>query len=180
MNRKSTVILILSIFLAIIITGAGFALLGRTFISLRVPALTALAISIAITGLSCNFYKGSLSRYLVCGVIFMLTASVSFTSFLALNYCFRREQTDHKVEVTVTKKFSREKTRYRRLARGRMVADGTYHTYHIVAETPDGNSKEVTLSIEKYNRMKRGMHTDISIAEGLFGYPVITDFGNIR
>ena len=110
----------------------------------------------------------------------MLTASVSFTSFLALNYCFRREQTDHKVEVKVTKKFSREKTRYRRLARGRMVADGTYHTYHIVAETPDGNSKEVTLSIEKYNRMKRGMHADISIAEGLFGYPVITDFGNIR
>lgn len=180
MNRKSTVILILSIFLAIIITGAGFALLGRTFIALRVPALTALAISMAVTGLSWNFYKGSLSRYLVCGVIFMLAASFSFTSFLALNYCFRREQTDHKVEVTVTKKFSREKTRYRRLARGRMVADGTYHTYHIVAETPDGNSKEVTISIEKYNRMKRGMHADISIADGLFGYPVITDFGNIR
>lgn len=180
MNRKSTVILILSIFLSIIITGAGFALMGRTFISLRVPALIALAIAMAAAGLSWNFYSGRMSRYLICGVALILAASVSFTSFLALNYCFRREQTDHMVEVTVTKKFSREKNRYRRLRRGRMVADGTYHTYHIVAETPDGNSKEVTLSIEKYNRTKRGMHADISVAEGLFGYPVITDFGNIR
>lgn len=180
MSRTSTIILILSIFLAILITGAGFALLGRTFISLRVPALTALAIAIAITGISWNLYKGRLPRFLICVAAFLLSASISFTSFLALNYCFRKEQTDHKVEVTVTKKFSREKTRYRRLARGRMVADGTYHTYHIVAETPDGNSKEITLSIEKYNRAKRGMHADISVAEGLFGYPVITDFGNIR
>ena len=54
MSRTSTIILILSIFLAILITGAGFALLGRTFISLRVPALTALAIAIAITGISWN------------------------------------------------------------------------------------------------------------------------------
>lgn len=177
---KSTVILILSIFLSIIITGAGFALMGRTFISLRVPALIALAIAMAAAGLSWNFYSGRMSRYLICGVTLILAASISFTSFLALNYCFRREQTDHKVEVTVTKKFSREKTRYRRLRRGRMVADGTYRTYHIMVETPDGNSKEVTLSIEKYNRMKRGMHADISVAEGMLGYPVITDFGKIQ
>ena len=96
-----------------------------------------------------------------------------YGAILAANYVFADESTVHEEIAVVRSKYSKKHTRYRRGARGRQLPAGEYSTWHILVEFDNGKDKEISMPLDKYNKIKVGSRRRFTMAMGLFGMPVI-------
>lgn len=168
------ILLILLIFMAISAIGLGMYLYHNTFMPLWI-ALVAAAVPAVVTLPAlvprwrhlpgCDHVAvASLAHLAVLG-------SVCFVLFVGSNFVFASEPVAH--EAVVESKFRREHTRYRRVGRGRMVPSGKYHTWHVALRLDDGRRTDAAVSLEKYNRIRKGARRKVFLSRGLFGFTVV-------
>ncbi len=156
--------------------GAGMAFFFRTLVIWWIPVAVAAAIAVASApALSARWgwltgHGGRLFNFL-CHVV--ITSSVLYGAILATNYVFADESTVHEEIAVVRSKYSKKHTRYRRGARGRQLPAGEYSTWHILVEFDNGKDKEISMPLDKYNKIKVGSRRRFTMAMGLFGMPVI-------
>lgn len=182
MKKKSVVSLVLDGMAALFLFGGGVALYGRTMIAWYIPVCVSFIVTAIALWLAWDRWRiipGCHSRLINRLSIAVAVGAVSYFGFLGLNYCVADEASVKEVTVTVTRKYTEQRTRYRRLRRGRMVPDGKYNTYHVSVSIPGGGVKNMEIPLGRYNRVKVGSHTSFCMRTGLFGYPVITDTGNL-
>lgn len=168
------ILLIFLIFVVIAALGIGMSLYHSTFMPLWLPLLAAAVPALVTLSALVPRWRSlpgcghtavaSLAHLAVLG-------TVCFALFIGSNYIFASEPVAH--EAVVESKFRREHTRYRRVGRGRMIPAGKYHTWHVALRLDDGRSTDTEVSLEKYNRIRKGTHRKVFLSRGLFGFTVV-------
>ncbi len=106
----------------------------------------------------------------------LLVGVVTSALFLGINYWGASPSSAETIETTVSGKYRKQHTRYRRLNRRTRVADGYWYSYRIVIGLPDGREKEIEVPLSEYNHIKTGSRHELTVQQGAFGFNVIKDF----
>ncbi len=179
MKRGSTasiVLLMLGLFLTFGLLAGGTALLSRTFIPKWIPITIATVPAIVTAPVLMNRWQ-KLTHFsrawlnIPCHIL--LVGTVLYFGFLAANYWGGDDSTLHPESSTVIAKHRKQHTRYRRAGRRTQVPAGHYYTYHLKLELPDGHVIDQPVSLQKYNRTRKGAHYTVKLEKGLFGYTVV-------
>lgn len=168
------ILLIFFVLLAVFAAGGGMALYHDTFVPLWVPLVAALLPTAVVLPAFLPRWRRlpGCGHAVVAGFLHVaVTGSLCFAIFLGANYAFASEPEPH--EAVVVGKFRREHTRYRRVSRRVRVPAGKYHTWHVKLEIDDGHCTDEQVSLEKYNRIRKGARRTIGLSRGLFGFTVI-------
>ncbi len=89
-----------------------------------------------------------------------------------LNYAFADKTTEHTEQVLVERKYT--KTRHRSERSGRHYRQGAaYKVYFIDVRFDDGRTTTLEIPLKRYNRLRTGAPTDLTLATGLLSAPVI-------
>ena len=167
---------IILLMVALFLLGGGLWLLGNTIVNWWIPAIIAF-IPAVVTALPLmprwQWLFGFSKAVYTLPFHLVVTGSVVFFMFLGLNYWGSDKNTAHIEHTTVVEKFRKEHTRYRRVSRNRRVPDGTYHTWHLKLQFPDGRTKNREVTFSAYRRTRVGSTRDLNMERGLFGLPVI-------
>ena len=105
---------------------------------------------------------------------YFATGSLFCSLVMGLNYLCADKASQHEVRAEITGKWQKKHTRYRHVGRRHhAIPQGSYNTYHIKLEFPDGRTKEMSVSLSEYNRARTGRFRTLEVADGLFWMPVI-------
>ncbi len=163
-----------------IMTASGFAGWGywsawHTFVTWWEPLLWAALGSAACCRLlmpAGRHMMPGMSRKAVVAIVWVWTAMVIYGAGLGINYSFADTTTTHSVEAVVTGRHSEERTRYRRVGRGRSVPDGTYKVYYVTVSFPNGVKRDLPVNANGYRNARNGQTRSFEVSDGLFGYKI--------
>lgn len=157
---------ILLILLAILAAGAVMTFAGLTLVDWWWPILGALVVGFII-GI---FIDRNPVKYFLSSLYVSLILAGAFYS---LNYAFPRSESAHTEQVTVSRKYTQ--TRHHTERVGRHTRQGRPYTVYFIEVTfADGRQKELEIPASRYKRLRAGHTTDLKLAEGFFGIPVIS------
>lgn len=154
--------------------GFGIAMLGRNYMPRWLPVTIALLVTgPTVAAIGPRLARAAGIRVWAAAAIYAaVTGSIIFALVPGLNnFCTTAPAV---VEATVVSKYTRQHTRYRRVSRRVRVPDGTYTSWHVTYELPDGHHYEESVGSDTYRRLRRGARRRVTLARGLFGYPVVT------
>lgn len=93
--------------------------------------------------------------------------------FFGINYVGADTDAIQKETVTVETKYRKEHHRTQRVGRRHYRQGSAWYDYHIDIRFEDGRQKSITVPLKRYNRLRTGSTTTVSIAPGFFHIPVI-------
>lgn len=170
-ERMRTLLFGISLLICFMFAGIGRAYWEDTLVAWWWPALIALVCSLPFFPLGVRLWR-VISGYtqLWVNILLHIAGATAIIYFLILFINFKGADFSrgNRVEVTVEKKYSKEHTRSGR--RGRR--DTKYNTWHYMISFPDGRTKEVQVSLDRYNRIRTGSNLEVETAKGLLGMEV--------
>ncbi len=175
-SRRSALKISLTAILLVIITSISGVAYYRSFFIWTVPAAV---IFIMVAGTFPFLFQkwawltGSQNKIVNSLAQILIVGSISFFGICGINYFCADSDSSHETEVTITAKFREERTRYRRLSRGRQIPVGTYYQYYVTVQFPNGRTKSLPIGLSEYNRMRIDSKHTISVCRGFWGIPVI-------
>lgn len=163
-------------FILVLILGAfGYVMYKKTLIDWWFPLVLALLLSGGTVFLypkwewlthSSDNLLNSLCHLYCVGVL-------SYFLFFLGNRLLASSTSIHKEQVTVLSKHS--KTVKRRVRRRHYSNGGTRKEYYIQVLFDNGMKKDLRVSIATYNRTKSNVTKTLTLQQGGFGFPIITD-----
>ena len=157
--------------------GAGYAFAWRTFVQWWEPVLLAFGLG---TGFGL-WVKSGFAKFLALrskglsmAVASVAMAAICYGGLMSLNYCLADHNHSHDELAIVTAKFSEDRTRYRRVGRGRMIPAVTYKVYYVKVEFENGAIRNLPVSAGAYTRARVGEKRHFSVTKGFLGYSVFT------
>lgn len=174
-NFKAVLFLIALIIVVGISISLGMVLLGRTFIAWWIPALVCGVPALVTAPLYYAWWARMLNisyRWMGGLVHAGTVASIILALFMGLNYWGAPENSLHEETAVVVAKQQKKRTRYR-YVRHRAIPNGTYTTYHVTLELPDGQRWEKSVSLQKYLKMRKGKRVEVEVGQGLFHFPIV-------
>lgn len=178
MKRTRIVLLILVALTVIFLGGGAAAYYSMTIIPPREPFMWALAAGVVFAPLlsrSVGRLTGISRRWVNLIVSGTCVAIVAAFLFLGSNRWLADDLRSHTEQVTVTGKYTEERTRYRRIGRGRMVPAGKYNEYFVTVSFRSGATKHFAVTASRYVSTRTGARMEFTLTRGAWGYPVITD-----
>lgn len=169
---------ILIAFVAIIVILSYVVAIGLyliTIVDWWVPLAVAVPPAVASSLLAGKLWSGltgSRSALLNRAVHTIALTGVIAALFFTVNFTADAPAAD--VDVVVSRKFSREHHRNRRVGRRYLPTGEAYHTYHAVVILPDGREKEIEITRGRYSRLRTGGDMTLSLRPGRLGLPVIS------
>ncbi len=163
----------------LISAGSALALHSNTMVAWWKPCALCLVIASGGTLLLNKLIKQAFSlRYNIFNflIAFIFTFSLLIGLFYSINYYASDKESSQQQSVKVIDKFSEEHYRVKRVSRHAVARDEKYKVYYIVIGLPDGHEKKISLSMEKYAKIRVGKDIRISIEKGFFGVPVIKKY----
>lgn len=170
-ERMRTILFGISLLICFIFAGIGRAYWADTLVAWWWPVLIALVCSLPLIPFGIRLWK-VISGYTQQWVNILLhiagATAIFYFLILFINFKGANFSRGKYVEVTVEKKYTKEHTRSGR--RGRR--DTKYNTWHYMISFPDGRTKEVQVSLDRYNRIRTGSKLEVETAKGLLGMDV--------
>ena len=172
---KKYVIPIFLSLLFISLLGIGMALQRNTLVSWWKPAIISLLPAVPLGFLLSNVLRSitplrSRIASIIAGVL--LSFSVIFGGFYALNFYNTKAGTSCICRAGIVNRYTEERYRTKRVGR-RTTRGEKYNVYMIVLRLPDGREKKMEISAGEYSGMRVGRCLELKIEEGFFGVPVI-------
>lgn len=177
-NVLLTVARIITGLLFMFIAGGAMFLYGRTMVTWWIPVALAAAVALATGLLMWRMWRwfttaqGFALNYAVHAIAF--TCLLTFAG-LGLNYWGADPAAVHEEKAEVVRKYTRERSRTRRVGRRYVATGEKYHVYYIVVEFPDGRTKDMEIPFDRYRRLRTGSRITYHMAPGLLDLPVIKD-----
>lgn len=94
-------------------------------------------------------------------------------AFYIINYAFADKESIHTVKATVERRYSETRHKTRRLRRNVYVNGEPYKVYYMELRFENGMKKSRSISLAKFNRIRKGDTINVKIAQGAFHIPVI-------
>lgn len=160
---------------ALAMAGCGYGCAWHTFVRWWEPVVWAAVLGAAVCRL---LYRPAAAlmrvkrRIAVISAAWIWGACVIYGSMLGANYCFADRSTARHEEAVITGKYSEERTRYRRVGRGRSVPDGTYKVYYVSVRFSNGAERDLPVSAGRYTKARKGQSEHFIVEKGLLGFPV--------
>ena len=104
---------------------------------------------------------------------FIFSASLVYGITLTANSVFADRDAARDCDAEVVDRHVEQRTRYRRVGRGRMTPAGHYNAYCVTVSLPDGRLKTYETSRSRYNAVRSGSHFTLSVCPGFLGYDII-------
>lgn len=160
------------------VSGIGTCLALRTLTLVEAWIVAAAAVCAAFpltVRLARNRYFFNFSnKTLRLAVWQIIVPSILAGTFYAVNYIGADEDRTTLTEATVERKYYKERQRTRRVGRGRYVATGEkYKVHYADIRIADGHLVTVSLTQRQANGIRKGQPLQVSIAQGIFGVPVV-------
>ncbi len=111
-----------------------------------------------------------LSNYL-CHTI--CTGIVLAAAFYICNYAFANKTKTHNTQVVVEKKYHKVRHHTRRIGRRHYTQGRPYKVYYMTVRFNNGSTKDLSIPLKRYCRIRQGGTISLPVARGLFGVPVI-------
>ena len=176
-GKSKTWAWVLTTFVALGAAGAGYAFAWRTFVQWWEPVLLALGLGMGIA----LWIKGGFAKLLAVKskalslvIASLVMSAICYGGLMSLNYCLADHDRSHDELAEVTAKFSEERTRYRRVGRGRMVPSGTYKVYYVKVRFDNGAVRDLPVTAGAYTRARVGEKRHFAVTKGFLGYTVFT------
>ncbi len=164
------------IFLTIVFYGCAMGLHGETLVDWWIPLTVAVAMALVSGAVLWRVWPrvtGSGSFLLNFMSHFAFSTGLILTLFYGLNFAFADKHTEHWEQMVVERKFSKTRHRSRRVGRNRVAPGEPYKVYYLEMRLPDGRLKEMSATLNEYNRRHKGDTVALPVTRGLFGVPVI-------
>ncbi len=171
-------------FYLIILTVVAFIMLGVSAYCCSLTLVNGwwiVAIALLPAVATCHIASGFWHRFLKLpkvwqGALVHVGIVSSAVAFLILggNYFGASADMVHR-DAEVIRKYSEERTRTRRISRRVYGAGEKYRVYYIDVRFDSGRKKDFMVSLSRYNRLRVGDKCGFSVANGLFGMPVIKE-----
>ncbi|MBD5163835.1 MAG: hypothetical protein HDT09_03950 [Bacteroidales bacterium] len=131
----------------------------------------AIVLSIPLRGVARKVtgWQSSAGNQLIAAVYITIVAA---GGLYTVNYAFADKATAHTEEVEIQRKYTKTRHRSRRVGR-RYVQGEPYKVYFIEVRFADGRTTDFEIPAKRYNRLRTGGHTNLTLATGLLGSPVI-------
>lgn len=174
-SNKLNIMRAAAIVTALAAAGWGYGCAWHTFVIWWEPVLWAAAAGAASAHL---LYRGAetLMRGARRGIVLVAAglwaAAVFYGCALGINYSFADGRSATPEEAVITGKHSEERTRYRRVGRGRNIPSGKYTVYYLTVRFANGCEREMPVSAGRYAEARDGMTEHFVIEKGLLGFPV--------
>lgn len=166
------------IFVIFALLGGSIALYGHTLVNPVTVICVAVAVALVLCPVSIKLFKRispTLNR-LVAFLIHMVTlTSVTLFAIFALNYFCANEDSAKDHEAVVVSRYSEEHTSGS-TGRRHHHTQRKYRVYYIRLRFDNGRTKDVQISLNRYNRTRIGEKYTIKVSDGLFGMPVVKAF----
>lgn len=177
-NKILTVLRCAVLFVCLILYVLSYVIYGKTMICFWTPVIVALLVA----AVSASFMAGrwrwlTTSENKILNILchLFVVGCVVYSVFLLGNYYLADASSEHTEEVYVEKKTKVKRRKTRRVGRNRYVSDGYRYEYYIYVRRNDNNSlKEISVSLNVYNKLRTGAIADLEMQKGFFGYPVVT------
>ncbi|MDE7126161.1 MAG: hypothetical protein K2O12_06775 [Muribaculaceae bacterium] len=111
-------------------------------------------------------------------VHFLFIISVLSCIIMCGNY-YGASSFEHE-DAEVTRKFSEERTRKRRISRRIYVDGAKYRVYFIDVTFKNGFTKKFSVTGNEYKKLRKGNHVGAEVGKGLFGLTVVKMQGRIK
>lgn len=158
----------------IFIYGGAVALLGDTLVKPAVPWVIGIAGSLLTwVGLR-KIWETLIPSSLILRILthVVVTTGIFSFAFLALNnYCASEEETTHHAAITDTYRETRHHRQ--RVGRNRWREGSPYYVYFANLRFDNGKEKKISITPSQYTEFKKRKTLDITLHEGVFGFPVI-------
>lgn len=181
--KRPRIFLLILVALAVIFLGGGAAAYyGMTIIRWWIPCAWGAGVGVVSAPLlsrGTGRLTGISRRWVNLIVSGVCVAIVTAFLFLGSNRWLADDSLSHTEQVTVTGKYTEERTRYRRVGRGRMVPAGKYNEYFVTVAFQSGATKRLTVTPSRYVSTRTGSRIDFILTRGAWGYPVITSRGRL-
>lgn len=177
MKRPKIVLLILVALAVIFLGGGAAAYYGMTIIRWWIPCAWGAGVGVVSAPLlfrGAGRLTGISRRWVNLIVSWACVAIVAAFLFLGSNRWLADDSRSHTEQVTVTGKYTEERTRYRRVGRGRMVPAGKYNEYFVTVAFQSGATKHFVVTPSRYVGIRQGTRMEFTLTRGAWGYPVIT------
>lgn len=182
MKRLKIFFLILIALAVIFLGGGAAAYYGMTIVRWWVPCAWGVGVGAVFAPLlyrAVGRITGIGRRWINLIVSGACVAIVAAFLFLGTNRWLADDSQCHTEQVTVTGKYTEERTRYRRVGRGRMIPAGKYNEYFVTVSFSNGATKHLVVSPSRYVSTRTGTMMEFTLIRGAWGYPVITDRGRL-
>lgn len=168
--------LIALIVLTIVCYGAAMAVYGNTLTGPWTPALAAVALA-AAASLWLAAPMGRLTALKARWLNFAISVAMLTGAFLAaiyiVNYTFADDSTLHTERADIARLYYKTRHRTKRVGRRTVTTGETYKVYFAELHFNSGKVKDISLSLQQYNRMRRLDSIDLPVERGALGMPVI-------
>lgn len=144
------------------------------------PVWIPVGVALAVAGITAPFYALSWRRIVpwdskVLNVLWHCLVACSVGAFIVMGgNCYGARADSEYTETVIVVGRSQEKhDTYRRVGRNRHVKSGTRTDYKVSVMYPDSLVKKWPVSLNKYNRIRKGATYSVVMRTGMFGYPVV-------
>lgn len=168
--------LVALILLTVASIGTSMGLYRYTLVDLWIPVtigvLLAAGCALFTKAIACRWLniRSQAAGYLISGVVF---ANLFVGAFFAINLVGADYSTTHTERASIERLYSETRHRTRRVGRGRYVANGeAYQVYYAVIRLADGRSREISLTLQRYNSLRRADSLEVEVCDGALGAPV--------
>ncbi len=151
---------------------------AKTLYKLWIPWVISAIIALTLSTILWKFRNPLISTTKF--ILKYLTYSVCITGVIAglifsLNYLCSDTSSQTTVSAKVIEKYTKTRYHTKRVGRRYTGQGKPYKVYYIVAELPDGRTKEFGLTLSQYNRTRRNSEIQLTLETGLLSIPVIKD-----
>ena len=174
----TTVLLIVLALAALMLYGWSLWLYSDSIMPVWMP----IAGGVIVGGATASFYANTWARllrirYKVVCVLWHLFLFGAVGAFVVLggNYYGASTASDYTDTITIVNRYSEKRDTYRSVGRNRRVKSGTRTDYKVTVQLPDSISRNWTITLSRYNKVRVGQTYQVTMRRGLLGYPVIVN-----
>lgn len=161
--------------LVLALYGAGIGLYGLTLVEWWVvPAVSAVVAAVSAVWMWRRWLAlAGGEKVLAWGAHIVFTTGLLMALLYGINYFGAADAADHEVRVEVERKYSRTHRDTTRHGRRSYSSSGPRRSYHMDVRFPDGRVKEMSLTLSRYNRVRRGDRLTLHVVPGALGWGVM-------
>ena len=160
----------------LIFIGGSMAIYSNTIVNPWIPIASAAIIALVSVPPCARWWKFVTQCHQpwingLCHVIF--TGSLLLFIFYFSNFYFAKHDTIHTERAVIERLYSETHYKTKRISRRTYGRGEPYQQYYMEVRLEDGRSKNLSLKLDDYRRLKRMDTVQLKMERGLWGIPVI-------
>lgn len=176
-NIRRNILRGILIFLAFTFYAIAATLHRDTFVEWWIPSAVALAPALATGAILWRKWwkitdSDSFLFNYICHTVFFCGLFVS--AIYGINRAFPRESTRHEIEAVVERKYTKTRHNRQRVTRHVYKQGAPYKVYYLCIQLPDGRTKELQVTLTRFNHTRSGSSIPLSMQQGFFGMTIIS------